>query len=143
MDDDNHCWYNGAPNSNFLNSSMSEFKFFIFDPSPAAKSPAGRGEMLHMHIADPSPGGSRFPGGFQKQINDKHCRGPCSGPAGDGRPGSSRHDGLAAGPARVTGWAALGAGTNATPGLEAGPDPGVFVTCLSVAPVHAAKESVP
>ena len=36
-------------------------------------------------------------------------------------------------------------GTNfgATPGIEKGPDPGVFVKCLSVAPVHAAKESVP
>jgi hypothetical protein len=99
-----------------LNSSMREFKSFIFDPSPAARSPAGRGEMLHMHVADPSPGGSRFPGGFQKQINDKHGNGPCSGPARDGRHGSSRRDGR---PARVTGWAAL----TPRPGSKQGPTP--------------------
>ncbi len=59
-----------------LNSTMRGFKYFIFDPSPAARSPAGRREMLHMHVTDPSPGGSRFPGGFQNQINDKQGVGP-------------------------------------------------------------------
>ena len=74
----------------FLNSSM-QFKSFIFDPSPAARSPAGQREMLHMHVADPSPGGSRFLGGFQKQIDDTHGHGPYSGPARDaGRPGGTR-----------------------------------------------------
>ena len=116
-----------------LNSSMREFKSFIFDPSPAASRPAGEKCCICMsQIPRPADRGSRA------VFNNKSMISTATGRAA-GRPGTA---GTVAHAVKGSPSHRVG-GTNSTAGIETGTDPGVFVKCLSVAPVHAAKESVP